>query len=141
MLKATVPNYTNFMQIYSHVHAIFKLKLEQALKDKEDELATRSRTSKLWLSYTSMVRTSRKLIMADRTGSWQTHIAALTECLPIFAAAGHFNYLKSAHLYMQNMQQLETSYPTVYQKYQEGYHVIRRSDQFWAGLGSDLVIE
>ena len=79
--------------------------------------------------------------MADRTGSWQTHIAALTECLPIFAAAGHFNYLKSAHLYMQNMQQLETSYPTVYQKYQEGYHVIRRSDQFWAGLGSDLVIE
>jgi len=42
---------------------------------------------------------------------------------------------------MQNMQQLETSYPTVYQKYQEGYHVIRRSDQFWAGLGSDLVIE
>jgi len=93
MLKATVPNYTNFMQIYSHVHTIFKLKLEQALKDKEDELATRSRTSKLWLSYSSMVQTSRMLIMADRTGSWQTHIAAVTECLPIFAAAGHFNPL------------------------------------------------
>jgi len=118
-----------------------KLKLEQALKDKEDELSSRSRTSKLWLSYTSMVKTSRKLIMADRVGSWQTHLGAVTECLPIFAVAGHFNYLKSAHLYLQNMQQLETSNPAVYSKYQEGYHVVRRSDQFWAGLGSDLVIE
>ena len=27
------------------------------------------------------------------TGSWEMHLAAISKCLPIFAAAGHFNYL------------------------------------------------
>ena len=29
----------------------------------------------------------------------------------------------------------------MYTKYLEGYHAVRRSDRFWAGLSSDLVIE
>ena len=101
----------------------------------------RSRTSKLWLSYQKMVKVVRSLVMADRKGSWTTHLWAIAECLPIFAAAGHFNYLKSAYLYLQNMKDLETRNPVVFQKFQEGFHVIRRTNKFWAGLGADLVIE
>jgi len=58
----------------------------------------------------------------------------------MFAAAGHFNYLKSAYLYLQSMKDLEARDPTVFRYFQDGFHVIRRTDTFWAGLGADLVL-
>jgi len=88
-----------------------------------------------------MVKTSRMLVMSDKIGSWKLHLAAVSKCLPLFAAAGHFNYVKSSYLYLQNMSQLESKHPDVFKKFQLGYHVVRRTDKSWAGLGSDLVIE
>ena len=88
-----------------------------------------------------MLGVARELVEADRTGSWQMHLHAISDCLPIFSAAGHPNYLKSAYLYLQNMVTLESDNPAVFQKFVNGFHVIRGSDQYWADLGSDLVIE
>jgi len=116
-------------------------KLKQALDEKKLGLSDKSRTSKLWISYMNMVKCTRMLLMADRIGSWDRHLSAVAECLPIFAAAGHRNYLKSAYLYLQNMQNLKMKDPAVFKKFQDGLHVIRRTDKVWAGLGSDLVIE
>ena len=39
------------------------------------------------------------------------------------------------------MSQLQSSHPDVHAKFTPGFHVIRRSNQFWAGHSSDLVIE
>ena len=39
------------------------------------------------------------------------------------------------------MSHLQEDHPEVYQHFQDGLHVIRRSDRYWAGLSSDLVIE
>ena len=111
------------------------------LSTKSTELSLRSETSKLWLCYQQMVGVARELIEADRTGSWQMHLHAVADCLPIFAAAGHANYLKSAYLYLQTMKELENENLFVFHKFSNGFHVIRRSDQYWAGLGCDLVIE
>ena len=44
-------------------------------------------------------------------------------------------------MYLKNMKQLKTSNPDVYDNFQNGSHIIRRSEKFWAGLLSDLVIE
>jgi hypothetical protein len=44
-----------------------------------------------------MLKVARSLINADRTGSWSMHLCAVLSCLPVFAAAGHYNYLKSAY--------------------------------------------
>ena len=66
---------------------------------------------------------------------------AVADALPIFAAAGHHNYLKSAYLYIQEMAELDSKHPHVYEKFKDGFHVIRRTNQFWAGLSCDLVIE
>ena len=115
-------------------------KLQQALNKRKQELSDQSRTSKLWISYMNMVKIARMLLMADRIGSWDRHLSAVGECLPIFAAAGHYNYLKLTYLYLQNIQNLEAKDPAVFRKFQEGIHVIRRSDKFWAGLGCDLVM-
>ena len=48
-----------------------------------------------------MLKVARTLIEADRTGSWNMNLEAVHDCIPIFAAAGHFNYVKSAYLYCQ----------------------------------------
>ena len=60
--------------------------------------------------------------------------------LPYLAASGH-NYTKSALLCLQRMSHLQEDHPEVYQHFQDGLHVIRRSDRYWAGLSSNLVIE
>ena len=44
-------------------------------------------------------------------------------------------------MFLQNMNKLQTSNNVVFQKIMTGCHVIRRTSQHWAGLGSDLVIE
>lgn len=61
--------------------------------------------------------------------------------LPYLAASGHNLYVKSSRVYLQQMDNLKTTHPEVLAFLQSGHHVIRRSDKFWAGLSSDLVIE
>ena len=53
-----------------------------------------------------MLAVARTLVKAFRTGSSDMHLGGISKCLPIFAAAGHFNYLKSAYLYLPDMTQL-----------------------------------
>ena len=89
-----------------------------------------------------MVEMARMLIKADRIGSWLMHLQAVSDCLPVFAASGHFNYLRSAHYYLQEMSNLEDKHPDVYRMFLDGFLVVRRSNQSCrAGLSSDLVIE
>ena len=38
-------------------------------------------------------------------------------------------YAKSAYIYLQTMSNLQETHPQVYAKFQEGYHVVRRSDR------------
>jgi hypothetical protein len=115
--------------------------VNKRLEKKKLELCTRSKTSQLWINYKSMLKVARPLIYADRTGSWSMHLCAVLSCLPVFAAAGHYKYLKSAYFYIQQMSQLHINHPEIFQKFENGFHVIRRSSQFWAGLSPDLVIE
>jgi len=61
--------------------------------------------------------------------------------LNLFAATGHINYAKSARLYLQQMHELPTDHPSVYQYFEQGHHAERRSSRYWTGLWTDLVIE
>jgi len=116
-------------------------KIHNTLTVKKNELARTSKTSKLWVNYEHMLGIARALVAADRMGSWKMHLSAISACLQIFAAAGHPNYLQSAHLYLQKMYALKDDNPEVHPKFQFGFHVIRRSSHYWAFLGSDLVIK
>ena len=80
------------------------------------------------MNYLQMLGVARELVEADRTGSWQMHLHATSDCLPIFSAAGHPTYLKSAYLHLQKMVTLESDNPAVFEKFANGCHVIRRSD-------------
>jgi len=60
--------------------------------------------------------------------------------LPV-TAAGHNLYTKSLYIYLQRLAQLSIQHPEVHHQFQNGYHVVRRSDRYWAGLSTDLLIE
>ena len=96
--------------------------------------------SKFWL-VTPTYDILRKYLRAERTGNWQLHLEAISDMLPYLAASGHNNYTKSALLYLQQMSHLDQHHPEVYQHFKNGMHVVRRSDRYWAGLSTDLVIE
>ena len=100
-----------------------------------------SRTARLWFQYIEMVEILCKFIRAECTGNFHLHLQAVKNMLPFFASSGHSLYAKSAYIYLQTMSNLQETHPQVYAKFQEGYHVVRRSDRLWAGLSTDLVIE
>ena len=60
---------------------------------------------------------------------------------PYFTASGHNLYTKCSRTYLQEMKKLQKNESPVYTAFKNGFHVIRRSHRFWAGLSSDLVIE
>ena len=100
-----------------------------------------SRTARLWLQYMDMADILKKFLRAERTGNWKLHLHSLQEMLPYLASAGHCQYTKSVYIYLQHMQQLKDSHPDVFNAFMHGYHVLRQSDRYWAGLSTDLVTE
>ena len=81
-------------------------------------------------------------IRAERSGYWNLHVVAITKMLNLFAAAGHIDYAKSARLHLQNMLNLKNTHPWFYEQFTERrLHTVRRSEKFWAGLWTVLIIE
>ena len=84
----------------------------------------------------------KQCIRAERTGDWDLHLDALSKMINLFAATGHIHYARSARLHLQQMKDLHLNFPWVYSCFKEkGYHTVRRSDRYWAGLWTDLIIE
>ena len=88
-----------------------------------------------------MVDIPRKFLRAERTGNGALHIEAISKMLPFMAASGHNLYTKSARINVQRMCKLQVEHPDVYQRFEGGYHVVRRSDPLLAGLSVYLSIE
>ena len=82
----------------------------------------------------------KQFIRAGRTGNWQNYLV-IRQILNLFSATAHFQYAKSARLYLQLMDEPPIEFPWLYNLFQHGYYTIRRSDRFWSGLLTDLAIE
>ena len=100
-----------------------------------------SKNLKLWFQYMDMLDVLRKFLKAEKTGNWKLHLQAMHEILLYLAASGHNLYTKSVYLYLQDMVKLQQLHPKVYAHFLQGYHMIRQSNRFWAGLPLDLAIE
>lgn len=116
------------------------IKIDDALQTKKESLKS-SRVAAMWFQYMDMIDILCKHIRAKHTGNRELHLQAVSEMLPYLATSGHNNYTKSALIYLQQMSHLQDDNLEVYQCFQDGLHVIRWSDRYWAGLSSDLVIE
>jgi hypothetical protein len=109
----------------------------QALKDSVGQ----NRTAKIWIEYMNMIDLLRQFITAERSGHWLLHLKSLQQMRPYLAASGHNLHVKSAHVYLQDMLELEQTHPNLDAAFKSELHVVRRSDRFWSGLSTDLVIE
>ena len=116
-------------------------RIKDRLQTHAESAKMSSRTSALWVQYMNMVDILRKFIRAERTGNWALHLQAIQDMLPYLAASGHNLYTKYARVYLQQMTDLKAEHPDVQQRFDDGFHAIRRSDRQWAGLSSDLIIE
>ena len=88
------------------------------------------------------IETLKLFIRAERTGDWNLHLVSVGKMINLFAATGHINYAKSSRLYLQLMYQLPTDHPWLYYCFiEQGFHAVRRSNRYWAGLWTDLIIE
>ena len=114
---------------------------EEEMKKLTNRLKEESRTAKLWIQYIGYIDLVKDYIIAERTSDWNLHLKTLSKMLNLFAATGHVNYARSARMYIQQMLELETKYPYLFEKFSAGNHAIRRSNRYWAGLWSDLIIE
>ena len=113
------------------------LKLEECLLKYRKLLAESSRTANLWLQYIEYVETLKLFIR-----NWTLHLVAVGRMMNLFAATGHIHYAKSSRLYLQQMLDLPNDYPWLYQCFVgHGFHTVRRSSRYWAGLWTDLTIE
>ena len=120
--------------------------LEQAshsILNQLKELSQQSRTGRLWMNYYQYVGIIQQFLRAERTGNWKLHIQTVREMIPLFHAAGHLAYAKSARLYVQEMDNLENKMSAdQYQKFTEkGYFSIHRTEHSWGGNFSDQTIE
>ena len=120
--------------------AVLKI-IQQLLEEIKEELRNSSRTARLWLQYVDYVGILKLFMRAERTGNWKLHLYAVEKMLNAFAATGHINYAKCARLYLQYMSNLHNTHPELYEQFSRGFHTVRRSDKYWAGLWTDLVIE
>ena len=117
------------------------LTLHNVITSYEEMLAGKSRTAKLWLQYIEYVEILKLFIHGERTGNWNMHLVAVGKMLNLFAATGHINYAKSSRLYLQQMLELPIDHPWLNDCFLQGYHTVRRSNRYWAGLWTDLIIE
>ena len=111
--------------------------VREKLLEKKTSLSEESKTAELWIQYLKMVNILQTFWKAERTGNWLLHLSVVQEMLPYLAAAGRNLYTKSAYLYLQSMNNLNNTNPTVYDSFVAGNHVVRRSNRAWAGLSSD----
>ena len=106
-------------------------------------IENRGPTAALWIQYFRMCTLLKNFIKAKRMGNWKLHLYSVKEMIPYFHAAGHLHYAKSAHLYYQDMVTLQDRMdPQEYMRFNtDGYFTIRRSENFWSGIWSDMSIE
>ena len=115
-------------------------RFEDRMKAGKESLM-QSRTAQHWLLYMNMMNILLKFLKTERTGQWELHLQSMHGMLPYIAESDHNMYAKSVCIYLQNMAQHQEQHPHVYANILQGYHVVRRTDRFWAGLSLDLVIE
>ena len=109
----------------------------ECVKEKINSLkssVSQSRTGALWIQYMEMIDILRSFIKVERKGVWDLHLRCIEAMLPYFAGSGHNLYTICARIYLQEMKKLQKDESPMYTAFKNGFHVIRSSDRFWAGL-------
>lgn len=81
--------------------------LIRKVENKIKIITSRGKTATLWKQYFYLVHILRQFIYAERMGNCYLHLECVEIKIPFFHSTGYFQYVKSAHLYLQDIYQLE----------------------------------
>ena len=116
--------------------------LEDIVENYKEYLIKSSRTAKLWLLYIYYFDVVKMLIRAEKCGYWNLHVVAISKMLKLLAATRIINYAKSSRLHLENMLNLKNSHTWVYEQFtEERLNIVRRNENLWAWLWTDLIIK
>ncbi len=83
---------------------------------------------------------SKQLIAADCDGNWSLHVGTVKASLGILRELDAINYLRYASWYLERIQVLEVTYPTLW--FCMGYFVLKdQAGAVFAGVAGDLKLE
>ena len=92
--------------------------------------------------FQEMFATIKNLVAADRDGNWNLHVQAVRSAMPIFRSFDAVNYLRYASFYLEKIQVLEITHPTLYDRFNQGYFVVRDNPSvYFSSVAGDLKLE
>jgi hypothetical protein len=109
------------------------------LTDILDDLASQSRTTKLWVEcLIKPMFLVLQFIRAEREADWPLHLATVKDMIPLFFAAGHVHYARYALYYLRSMHGLPKN---VSDQFMKGQHTMHHNSGLFNGIWSDMAIE
>ena len=129
----------DFATIRSSVSDCFSV-VENSMGDFHEFILSRSQdgTFVFWKQYVDMVSHLLCFIGAERDGHWGLHLESFKEMLSLMAIYDHVNYTRWGTVYALDMEKLQHTAPMVYA---DGNFVIKRSDQRFNQVSTDLALE
>ena len=80
-------------------------------------------------------------VTADREGNFALHMGAAEESLPIYRENDCLNYLRYGMHYIETTFALEEKAPDVFEKFIEGYFVVKEHEGFFNAVAPDMKLE
>lgn len=115
--------------------------IRKLMEDKLTDLASHP-TAMLWYQFVRHVRLLNTFTVAERLGDYDLYLFSLSKMIPVFFAAGHYNYAKFISSYVADLVEIESKMSAAeFDDFKQKLLTIRRTDNFYSGTSPDMVIE
>lgn len=94
------------------------------------------KTFRFWSSYIEMVEQLLDLIRATRTSDWKLHLEVTRAMMPWMFSYDHMNYARYLPVYWLEMQDLQSSHPTIYRDFMAGRWAVQRQTKYAFSAGA-----
>ena len=99
------------------------------------------KTHQFWLKYLEMTENMLLYLHAEREGVWQKHLSVTALLAKIIVAADHTKYTKVIVTYLEEMRNLPDTAPEVYDEFNKGNFIVKRSENRFNGIWTDMALE
>ena len=107
-----------------------------------EECKAKSETCQYVDVFQQIFKCIKNLVAADRDGNWYLHVEGVRLAMPIFRGFNAINYLRYASFHLENIQVLQVTQPALYERFVQGYFVVRdRQQAYFSSVAGDLKLE
>ena len=102
----------------------------------------RSELCKFLMNFQKIKTIIKHFIASDRDGNWPLHVGTVKASMKIFREFDAINYLRYASWYLEKIQTLEETCPTLYRRFSMGQSVVKdRAGAMFAAVAGDMKLE